>query len=114
MGMQLLCAGDMRRYNAPMEAVLEYLSQVDWMTVAVAVTLLAFAIVVGVWLPGRFIERHTNQPAARFVWYGVGTLTLVMIYLAAYGYGLFWNNLGESEKKDPYVFGKRDQSTVRQ
>jgi chromate transport protein ChrA len=96
------------------EALLEFLASVDWMGVIVAVVLFAVAVVLGIWVPGRYIERHTNQPAARYVWYGVGTLVLVMIYLAAYGYGLFWNNLNESEKRDPFVFGRRDSTSPRQ
>ncbi|MBP9891872.1 MAG: hypothetical protein KBG84_08185 [Planctomycetes bacterium] len=97
-----------------MDAVLEYLANVDWLATLMTLILVMVALVLGVWLPGKYIERHTNQPAARYVWYGVGTFTLIMVYVAAYGYGLFWNNLGESEKKDPYVFGKRGQSTTRQ
>ncbi len=112
--MQLLCSGPCPRYDDGMDAVLEYLANVDWLATLMTLVLVMVALVLGVWLPGKYIERHTNQPAARYVWYGVGTFTLIMVYVAAYGYGLFWNNLGESEKKDPYVFGKRGQSTTRQ
>jgi hypothetical protein len=113
MGMQLLCARLARRYNAAMDDVLEYLANVDWLAAMMTLVLVTVALILGVWLPGKYIERHTNQPAARYVWYGVGTFVLVMVYVAAYGYGLFWNNLGESEKKDPYVFEGKNRTTHR-
>lgn len=97
-----------------MAELLDYLASVDWMAVVVSVVLFTVAVIVGIWMPGKYIERHTNQPAARYVWYCVGALTLVMIYIAAYGYGLFWNNLNESEKRDPFVFGRRDSGAPRQ
>ena len=112
--MQLLCSAPRPRYDGGMEAVLEYLSNVDWLAALMTLILVTIALILGVWLPGKYIERHTNQPAARYVWYGVGTFTLVMVYIAAYGYGLFWNNVNESEKRDPYLLDGKNRTTHRQ
>ena len=112
--MQLLCSRPRPRYDGGMEAVLEYLGNLDWPALIVSVILVGIGLVVGVWLPGKFIERHTNQPGARYVWYGVGTFTLIMVYIAAYGYGLFWNNVNENEKRDPYLLDGKNRTTHRQ
>ncbi len=112
--MQLLCRRHNARYDGGMQELLEFLANLDWMALAVTVVLTLIALLVGVWLPGKFIERHTNQPAARYVWYGVGTFTLIMVYIAAYGYGLFWNNVNENEKRDPYLLDGKNRTTHRQ
>jgi hypothetical protein len=93
-----------------MEEFLAFLESVNWAAVVVSLLLFAVTIWLGIWLPGKVIERHTNQPVARYVWYGVGSLALVMIYLAAYGYGLFWNILA----KDPSAIDGGRHSTLRQ
>jgi hypothetical protein len=37
-----------------------------------------------------------------------------MVYIAAYGYGLFWNNVNENEKRDPYLLDGKNRTTHRQ
>ncbi len=74
-----------------------FLLDVEWLRVFVTVIFTAIAVVAGIWWPARLLEAHTNQPLVRWGWYVVGTFALVMIYLAMYGYGHFWNLYHDSE-----------------
>lgn len=97
-----------------MEDLLELAAQVNWGTVAISLALLAVTVVLGLWLPGRVMEEHTRQPAARYVWWVVGGMVLVMIYISAWGYGWFWNSVVENERADPYLREGRGRTSVRQ
>jgi len=83
-----------------MDAILEFLGNVIWWRVAVTVVFTAFAVLVAIWWPARLLETHTNQPLVRWGWYFVGTFALVMIYIAMYGYGHFWDLYRQSEVKE--------------
>lgn len=74
-----------------------FLLDVEWLRVFVTVIFTAVAVVAGIWWPAKLLEAHTNQPLVRWGWYVVGTFALVMIYLAMYGYGNFWNLYHDSE-----------------
>ncbi|MCB9894838.1 MAG: hypothetical protein H6839_10335 [Planctomycetes bacterium] len=73
-----------------------FLSNVHWGRVAVVVIFTLIAVVLGIWFPARMLEEHTNQPLAKPIWYFVGTVALVMIYISMYGYGHFWDLYADS------------------
>lgn len=73
-----------------------FLSHVQWGRVAVVVIFTLVAVVLGIWFPAKMLEQHTNQPLAKPVWYVIGTLALVMIYISMYGYGHFWDLYADS------------------
>lgn len=77
--------------------LLEFLANVQWVRVIVTIMATAVGVVLGIYVPARLLEMHTNQPAARYVWYVIGTITLVMVYICMYGYGLFWELYSNSE-----------------
>ncbi|MCB9932850.1 MAG: hypothetical protein H6841_05435 [Planctomycetes bacterium] len=84
--------------------VWDFLSSLDWVRVIVTILFTAMAVVLGIWFPARMLERHTNQPLAKPVWYVVGTLALVMIYVSMFGYGRFWtlySNSPETQEAAP-------------
>ena len=54
------------------------------------------AVVLGIWFPAKMLAQHTNQPLAKPIWYFVGTVALVMIYISMYGYGHFWDLYADS------------------
>jgi ABC-type amino acid transport system permease subunit len=83
-----------------LDSVIDFLSRVEWMRVIITVLATLFAVVVGIYWPARLMETYTNQPVARYAWYFVGTMALIMIYLAMYGYGHFWDLYHESEKRE--------------
>ena len=74
----------------------QFLSHVNWGRVAVIVIFTGVAVVAGIWFPARMLALHTNQPLAKPMWYIVGTLALVMIYISMYGYGHFWDLYADS------------------
>ncbi len=96
-----------------MEDLLQFLGAVNWYAAAVAGALLAVTVVIGLWLPGRLIEAHTRQAGARYIWYGVGGMLLIMVYISAYGYGWFWNSMADQEKADPFLTDKGRHTTLR-
>lgn len=71
--------------------ILDFLGNVQWLRVIVTVLMTFVGVVLGIWFPARMLETHTNQPAARYVWYVAGTMVMVMIYISMYGYGHFWD-----------------------
>ena len=73
-----------------------FLTNVMWGRVAVVVIFTLVAVVLGIWFPAKMLEQHTNQPLAKPLWYVVGTLALVMIYISMYGYGHFWDLYADS------------------
>lgn len=75
--------------------------------VTVVATLIA--VVLGVWLPGRLLEAHTRQPAARYVWYVASLIVMVMIYISMYGYGHFWQLYSDSEETQQAAPLHRDE-----
>ncbi|MBX3461079.1 MAG: hypothetical protein KF696_14125 [Planctomycetes bacterium] len=75
----------------------EFLGNIAWIRVIITIMATAVGVVAGIWVPARLLEVHTNQPAARYVWYVIGTITLVMVYICMYGYGLFWELYATSE-----------------
>lgn len=75
-----------------------FLAALHWGRVVITVIGTLIAVVVGIWFPAKMLEAHTNQPLARYVWYFVGTLALVMVYISMYGYGHFWHLYSESEE----------------
>lgn len=77
--------------------LLEFLANVQWVRVVVTIMATAVGVVLGIYVPARLLEMHTNQPAARYVWYVIGTITLIMVYICMYGYGLFWELYSNSE-----------------
>ncbi|MCC6464457.1 MAG: hypothetical protein IT463_03845 [Planctomycetes bacterium] len=83
-----------------LQPVLDFLAQVRWGYVFLVLISTVAAVYFGVLLPGRLIEAHTNQPIARWVWYVVSVLVLLMIYVAMYGYGEFWFLYGASEARE--------------
>lgn len=80
-----------------MDHAIDFLSRVHWLRVIFTVLLTTVAVVLGIWLPARILERYTNQVAMRYVWYVGGTLMLIMVYVSMYGYGHFWELYGASE-----------------
>jgi hypothetical protein len=73
-----------------------FLGNVQWGRVAVVVIFTLIAVVLGIWFPARMLVEHTNQPLAKPIWYVVGTIALVMIYISMYGYGHFWDLYADS------------------
>ncbi|MCC6575169.1 MAG: hypothetical protein IT462_15440 [Planctomycetes bacterium] len=67
-------------------------SRIDWWRTFFSVLVFAVAVVLAIWLPARVLEYHTNQRGIRYVWYVIGSMILVMIYLCMYGYGRFWES----------------------
>jgi hypothetical protein len=87
-----------------LESVLSFLAAVNWIHVIISVISVAIAVVVGIWVPARLFELYTGQPAVRYIWYFVGGMMLVMVYLSLYGYGNFWTlyiETGGSEEHMP-------------
>lgn len=82
------------------DGAIDFLSRVDWVRVVVTLLATLVAVVAGIYWPARALEAHTNQPLVRYAWYVVGTMALIMIYLAMYGYGHFWELYHESEKRE--------------
>lgn len=78
------------------EGIWAFLSSLNWMRVFFTILFTAVAVVFGIWFPARMLAEHTNQPLAKPVWYVIGTLALVMIYISMYGYGHFWELYSES------------------
>ncbi len=74
-----------------LESVWEFLVHVRWGNVAVTVILGAVAVVGGIWWPARMMEEYTGQPKVRYIWYFVGTMTMVVIWWSMWSYGRFWN-----------------------
>ncbi len=77
--------------------ILEFLANVHWVRVIFTILLTGLAVVLGIWWPAGVLERYTNQPAVRYVWYIAGTLMLIMVYVSMYGYGHFWELYSASE-----------------
>ena len=77
-----------------------FLAAIDWIRLVFSLLFTIVAVAAGIWYPGRILERHTNQPIARYVWYALGTLMLVMIYLTMYGYGFFWDSFRRNATKE--------------
>lgn len=75
-----------------------FLTELNWWRVIVTILFTALAVVLGIWFPARMLEQHTNQPLAKPVWYVVGTLALVMIYVSMFGYGRFWSLYADSKE----------------
>ena len=73
-----------------------FLSSVHWVRVIVTILATLIAVVLGIWFPAKMLALHTNQPLAKPVWYVVGTLCLVMVYISMYGYGHFWQLYADS------------------
>ena len=73
-----------------------FLYNVQWGRVAVIVIFTMIAVVLGIWFPAKMLAQHTNQPLAKPIWYFVGTVALVMIYISMYGYGHFWDLYADS------------------
>ncbi|MCA8919182.1 MAG: hypothetical protein KDB68_07240 [Planctomycetes bacterium] len=86
-----------------------FLSNVHWVQLIVTLIATLIAIVLGVWLPGRLLELHTNQPAARYVWYVASLIVMVMIYISMYGYGHFWQLYSDSEETQQAAPLHRDE-----
>ncbi len=76
--------------------VFDFLVSVHWVRVIITILATAVGVVLGIWVPARLLELHTNQPAVRYVWYVMGTLTLIMIYVCMYAYGHFWDLYGDA------------------
>jgi ABC-type amino acid transport system permease subunit len=74
----------------------EFLARVNWVRVTITVLATLTAVVLGIWAPARMLEFHTRQPAVRYIWYVLGTLILIMVYVSMYGYGLFWELYSEN------------------
>lgn len=72
------------------EDMLAWAARIDWVKTLINVLIFAAAVVLAIWLPARVLEYHTNQRGVRYIWYVIGSLVLVMIYLCMYGYGRFW------------------------
>ncbi|MCA8910199.1 MAG: hypothetical protein KDB82_00720 [Planctomycetes bacterium] len=89
--------------------ILTFLSNVQWLHLIITVLATMLAVVLGIWFPARMLEAHTNQPAARYVWYVAGTLVLVMIYISMYGYGHFWELYSNSEETQQVAPLSRDE-----
>jgi len=83
-----------------LDGVIDFLAGVQWLRVVITIIATLLAVVGGIYLPARVLEAHTNQPLVRYAWYVVGTMALVMIYLAMYGYGQFWDLYRESEQRE--------------
>jgi ABC-type amino acid transport system permease subunit len=83
-----------------LQTVFEFLSNVHWMRVIITVLATAVGVVAGIWFPARMLENYTNQPAARYIWYVLGTGAMVLIYISMYGYGLFWELYLESDLRE--------------
>jgi hypothetical protein len=79
-----------------LEGIWTFLGNLNWWRVIVTIFFTAVAVVLGIWLPAKMLEEHTNQPLAKPVWYVIGTIALVMIYISMYGYGHFWQLYSES------------------
>jgi len=87
-----------------LENVWNFLGNLNWIRVFFTIVFTAVAVVFGIWYPAKMLEQHTNQPLARPVWYVIGTLALVMIYISMYGYGHFWelySNSPETQEAAP-------------
>jgi thiol:disulfide interchange protein len=78
--------------------VWNFLYDLNWVRVIFTVLFTVLAVVLGIWFPARMLEQHTNQPLAKPVWYVVGTLALVMIYVSMFGYGRFWSLYADSKE----------------
>jgi hypothetical protein len=86
-----------------LEDVLNFLAAVNWIHVIISVFALTIGVVVGIWIPARLFELYTGQPAVRYIWYFVGGMMLVMVYLSLYGYGSFWTLFAESGGAEEYM-----------
>ncbi len=76
---------------AVFQDILDWASTVNWFRALFNLIVVAAAVVLAIWLPGRALEYHTNQRGVRYIWYVIGSLVLVMVYLCMYGYGRFWD-----------------------
>lgn len=74
-----------------MDAVLEFLSNVQWVRLIVTLAATFVCVLLAVYLPGRLLEEHTNQTAVRYIWYAASLLLMIVIYACMFGYGLFWD-----------------------
>lgn len=74
-----------------MDEALQFLANVQWVRVIVTVAATFVCVLLAVHLPGRLLEEHTNQPAARYVWYVASLMLMIVIYACMFGYGLFWD-----------------------
>lgn len=90
-----------------LDSALEFLGNIDWLRVFITVIATVIAVVLGIYYPAKVLEAHTNQPIVRYVWYVIGTCTLVMVYLAMYGYGHFWTLYHDSEMRERHTPAER-------
>jgi predicted PurR-regulated permease PerM len=91
-----------------LDSAWQFLTSLDWIRVIFTILFTAVAVVFGIWFPARMLEQHTNQPLAKPIWYVIGTLALVMIYISMYGYGHFWELYSNSPESQEAVPLNRD------
>jgi cytochrome c oxidase assembly factor CtaG len=58
---------------------------------AFAIIALCACAYLTVYLPGLVLERHTNQPGTRYIWWVVGSLLMVFSLIAMFSYGYIWD-----------------------
>ena len=83
------------------DTVTEFLSHLDWLRVVFALLGTVVAVVFGIYIPARILEDYTNQPALRWIWYGLGGMCLIMVYISMFGYGYFWTAYTNTKDQDP-------------
>lgn len=83
------------------DSVLEFLSQLDWLRVVIALIGTGISVVFGIYIPARILEDYTGQVGVKWIWYFLGTFCLVMVYISMFGYGYFWTAYSETRDQDP-------------
>ena len=90
------------------EGIWIFFTNLNWWRVIVTIFFTALAVVLGIWFPAKMLAEHTNQPLAKPIWYFIGTVALIMIYVSMYGYGHFWELYSESPESQEAAPLNRD------